>query len=410
MKLQLFIALRYLFSRKDHNAINIISAICAGGICVATMALVCVLSGYNGFQELIQGLFNAFDPDVKITLVEGKSFSLSDERVQRVKALDFVEVACDVMEENALIRNEERQTMVTVKGVSDSYVRLTNVNDVMQVGQFVLREGDDYALVVGGALANQIDVSLGFSRPLSLFVPKHDVKINLANPERAFEAQQLFVVGIYATNQLEIDSKYAFVDISLARRLLGYAEDEVTSLELRLSPNVDVEDALKKITEVMGPSFRVQDKQRQHADFYRMMKVEKWISFLILVFILLVAVFNLVGSLTMLILEKKSDIETLRNMGASNGFVRQVFLLEGWLISVFGSIVGVSIGLILCGLQKWLGIIKLTSGDEGGFVVDAYPICVNWSDVLIVLLSSLLIGLLISWFPTKYLGRETSQP
>lgn len=300
--------------------------------------------------------------------------------------------------------------MVTVKGVSDSYVRLTNVNDVMQVGQFVLREGDDYALVVGGALANQIDVSLGFSRPLSLFVPKHDVKINLANPERAFEAQQLFVVGIYATNQLEIDSKYAFVDISLARRLLGYAEDEVTSLELRLSPNVDVEDALKKITEVMGPSFRVQDKQRQHADFYRMMKVEKWISFLILVFILLVAVFNLVGSLTMLILEKKSDIETLRNMGASNGFVRQVFLLEGWLISVFGSIVGVSIGLILCGLQKWLGIIKLTSGDEGGFVVDAYPICVNWSDVLIVLLSSLLIGLLISWFPTKYLGRETSQP
>ncbi len=410
MKLQLFIALRYLFSRKDHNAINIISAICAGGICVATMALVCVLSGYNGFQELIQGLFNAFDPDVKITLVEGKSFSLSDERVQRVKALDFVDVACDVMEENALIRNEERQTMVTVKGVSDSYVRLTNVNDVMQVGQFVLREGDDYALVVGGALANQIDVSLGFSRPLSLFVPKHDVKINLANPERAFEAQQLFVVGIYATNQLEIDSKYAFVDISLARRLLGYAEDEVTSLELRLSPNVDVEDALKKITEVMGPSFRVQDKQRQHADFYRMMKVEKWISFLILVFILLVAVFNLVGSLTMLILEKKSDIETLRNMGASNGFVRQVFLLEGWLISVFGSIVGVSIGLILCGLQKWLGIIKLTSGDEGGFVVDAYPICVNWSDVLIVLLSSLLIGLLISWFPTKYLGRETSQP
>ena len=288
MKLQLFIALRYPFSRKDHNAINIISAICAGGICVATMALVCVLSGYNGFQELIQDLFNAFDPDVKITLVEGKSFSLSDERVQRVKALDFVDVACDVMEENALIRNEERQTMVTVKGVSDSYVRLTNVNDVMQVGQFVLREGDDYALVVGGALANQIDVSLGFSRPLSLFVPKHDVKINLANPERAFEAQQLFVVGIYATNQLEIDSKYAFVDISLARRLLGYAEDEVTSLELRLSPNVDVEDALKKITEVMGPSFRVQDKQRQHADFYRMMKVEKWISFLILVFILLV--------------------------------------------------------------------------------------------------------------------------
>lgn len=406
MKLQLFIAFRYLFSRKDHNAINIISAICAGGICVATMALVCVLSGYNGFQKLIQGLFNAFDPDVKITLAEGKSFSLSDERVQRVKTLDFVDVSCDVMEENALIRNAERQTMVQVKGVSDSYARLTNVNDVLQVGQFILKEDDNYALVIGGALANQLDVALGFSRPVSLFVPKHDVKINLANPERAFEEQQLFVEGIYSTNQLEIDSKYAFVDISLARKMLGYSDDEVTSLELSLSPGVDEKEALKKISETLGPSFVVQGKTQQHEDFYRMMKVEKWISFLILVFILLVAVFNLVGSLTMLILEKRSDIETLRNMGATSRFVRQVFLLEGWLISVLGTVVGVSVGLILCGLQKWLGIIKLNNGDEGGFVVDAYPISVSASDVLIVLLSSLLIGLLISWFPTKYMGQK----
>ena len=408
MRLQLFIALRYLFSRKDHNAINVISSICAGGICVATMALICVLSGYNGFQELIQDLFNAFDPDVKITAAEGKSFSALDERVQKVKSLGFVEVACDVMEENALIRNDERQTMVTVKGVSDSYARLTNVNEVMQVGQFVLREDDDYSMVIGGALANQIDVALGFTRPVSLYVPKHNVQINLANPEKGFEEQRLFVVGIYGTNQLEIDSKYAFVDLSFARRLLGYAEDEVTSLELKLSPNVDVDEALRVVSETMGPSFNVQGKKQQHEDFYRMMKIEKWISFLILVFILLIAVFNLVGSLTMLILEKKEDIDTLRNMGATNGFVRRVFLLEGWLISVFGTFIGVSIGLILCGSQKWLGIIKLSNGDEGGFVVDAYPISIRFSDVLIVLLSSLLIGLLISWFPTKYMGRKAA--
>lgn len=407
MKLQLFIALRYLFSRKDHNAINVISAICAGGICVATMALICVLSGYNGFQQLIQGLFNAFDPDIKITLVEGKTFHSSDERVLKVKSLDFVEVACDVMEENALIRNSERQTMVTVKGVSDSYGELTNVSDVMQVGQFILREDDSYGMVVGGALANQIDVALGFSRPVSLYVPKHDVKINLANPENAFEEQQLFVVGIYATNQLEIDSKYAFVDLSFARRLLGYADDEVTSLELKLSRGADMDDAIREVSETLGPSFKVQSREQQHEDFYRMMKIEKWISFLILVFILLIAVFNLIGSLTMLILEKKEDIDTLRNIGATNKFVRQVFLLEGWLISVLGTVIGVSVGLILCGLQKWLGIIKLNSGDEGGFVVDAYPISVDWLDVLIVLGSSLLIGWLVSWLPTKYLGRKT---
>ncbi len=408
MKLQLFIALRYLFSRKDHNAINVISAICAGGICVATMALICVLSGYNGFQQLIQDLFNAFDPDARITVVEGKSFSVSDERIQKVKSLDFVEVSCDVMEENALIRNDERQTMVTVKGVSDEYARLTNVNEVMQVGQFVLREEDEYGMIIGGALANQIDVALGFTRPVSLYVPKHDVKINLANPEKGFEEQRLFVEGIYGTNQLEIDSKYAFVDISFARRLLGYAEDEVTSLELKLRTGVDEDEALRVVSETLGPSFKVQGKKQQHEDFYRMMKVEKWISFLILVFILLIAVFNLVGSLTMLILEKKEDIDTLRNMGATDRFVRQVFLLEGWLISVFGTIVGVTVGLILCGLQKWLGIIKLGNGDEGGFVVDAYPICISLSDVLVVLLSSLLIGLLISWFPTKYMGRKTA--
>ncbi len=406
MKLQLFIALRYLFSRKDHNAINIISAICAGGICVATLALVCVLSGYNGFQQLICGLFNSFDPDVKVTLVEGKTFNVSDERMRKVKSLDFVSVSCDILEENALIRNKERQTMVSVKGVSSSYAELTNVNEVTQVGQFLLSDGEGYSLVVGGALADQIDVAMGSFHPVSLYAPKHDVKINLANPEKAFAQQDIFLSGIYSTGQLDLDSKYAFVDISFARRLFGYGEDDVTSLELKLSPDADADLALRTISDILGPEFKVQNKEQQHEDFYRMMKVEKWISFLILVFILLIAVFNVVGSLTMLILEKKADIETLRNMGATHGFVRQVFLLEGWLISVFGTLFGVSLGLLLCGLQKWLGIIKLTSGDEGGFVVDAYPICIRWSDVVVIVLSSLLVGLLVSWFPTKYLGRK----
>lgn len=406
MKLQLFFALRYLFSRKDHNAINIISAICAGGICVASLALVCVLSGYNGFQQLIQGLFNSFDPDIRITLVEGKTFDARDERIQRVKSLDFVRVACDVMEENALIRNKERQTMVSVKGVTESYASLTNVREVMQAGAFTLRDEDDYYVVVGGALANQIGAGLGFMRPVSLYAPKHDVKVNLANPEKAFSEKQIFMVGIYGTNQLEIDSKYAFVDIAFARELFGFEENDVTAVELSLQPDADREEAQQQIESCLGTDFLVQNKEEQHEGFYRMMKVEKWISFLILIFILLIAVFNVMGSLTMLILEKRSDITTLRNLGATQSFVRQLFLLEGWLISVFGTIIGVAIGLILCGLQQWFGIIKLNSGDEGGFVVDAYPICVRWSDVLLIILSSLLIGLLISWFPTRYMARE----
>lgn len=407
MKLQLFFALRYLFSHKDHNAINIISAICAGGICVATLALVCVLSGYNGFQQLIKNLYNSFDPDIRITLVEGKTFSADDDRIAQVKSLKEVVVACDVMEENALIRNKDRQTMVCVKGVTDSYVTLTNVRDVMQAGAFVLREEEDFFVVVGGALANQIGAGLGFMRPVSLYAPKHDVKVNVANPEKAFSEQQLFLMGIYGTNQLEIDSKYAFVDIAFARQLFGFGDSDVTALELALDPNSDKESVQRQIAEILGPDFLVQNKEEQHEGFYRMMKVEKWISFLILIFILLIAVFNVVGSLTMLILEKKADIATLRNLGATQGFVRQIFLLEGWLISVFGTLVGVTLGLILCGLQQWLGIIKLNSGDEGGFVVDAYPICVKASDVLLIVLASLLIGLLISWFPTKYLGRKS---
>lgn len=406
MKLQLFFALRYLFSHKDHNAINIISAICAGGICVATLALVCVLSGYNGFQQLIRGLYNSFDPDIKITLVEGKTFNVHDERIERVKSMDFVRVACDVMEENALIRSKERQTMVSVKGVSGDYADLTHVSEVMQAGAFVLREEEERYMVIGGALANQINAGLGFMSPLSLYAPKHDVKVNVANPEKAFSEKQLFLMGIYGTNQLEIDSKYAFVDISFARDLFGYGETDVTSLELALEEGADVAAAQRTIVETLGSDFLVQNKEEQHEGFYRMMKVEKWISFLILIFILLIAVFNVVGSLTMLILEKKADIATLRNLGATQGFVRQVFLLEGWLISVFGTLIGVTMGLLLCGLQQWFGIIKLNSGDEGGFVVDAYPICVKGSDVLLILLASLLIGLLISWFPTKYLGRE----
>lgn len=406
MKLPLFFALRYLFSHKDHNAINIISAICAGGICVATLALVCVLSGYNGFQQLTRGLYNSFDPDIQITLVEGKVFNVSDERVEKVKSLDFVREACDIMEENALIRSKDRQTMVSVKGVTDAYARLTHVRDVMQAGAFVMREDEDNYMVIGGALANQIDAGLGFMRPLSLYAPKHDVKVNVANPEKAFSEAQLFLIGIYGTNQLEIDSKYAFVDIDFARSLFGYGAGDVTSLELALDDAVDKAYAQRVITEILGPSFTVKNKEEQHEGFYRMMKIEKWISFLILIFILLIAVFNVMGSLTMLILEKRADITTLRNLGATQGFVRRVFLLEGWLISVFGTLVGVSLGLLLCGLQQWFGIIKLNSGGEGGFVVDAYPICVRWTDVVLILLSSLLIGLLISWFPTKYMAKS----
>lgn len=406
MKLQLFIALRYLFSKKTHNIINLISTICAGGVCIATIALVCTLSVYNGFQQLISGIFNVFDPDLKISLVDGKTFSPETSELQTVKTLNFIEHYCPVLEDNALIRNKERQTSTTIKGVAPNYVLMISSDSIMMEGEFVVeQEGTAYA-VIGGALADQIESSSQFIRPISLYAPIHNSNVNLANPEKSFHIQHYYLSGIYATGQIEVDSKYTFLPLASAQELFGY-DDDVTSIELKLKKGTDVKKAEKEIADLVGERFNVQNKEEQHEDFYKMMKVEKWITFLILIFILLIAVFNVIGSLTMLIIEKEKDIITLHNLGATEKMIQQIFLLEGWLISIVGAVAGLIIGVTLCLLQQYFGFIKLSdSANENAFIVNAYPVQVEMSDILLILATILLIGLWVAWFPTRYINSK----
>ncbi len=406
MKLQLFIALHYLFSKKTHNIINLISTICAGGVCIATIALVCTLSVYNGFQQLISGIFNVFDPDLKISLVDGKTFSPETSELQTVKTLNFIEHYCPVLEDNALIRNKERQTSTTIKGVAPNYVLMISSDSIMMEGEFVVeQEGTAYA-VIGGALADQIESSSQFIRPISLYAPIHNSNVNLANPEKSFHIQHYYLSGIYATGQIEVDSKYTFLPLASAQELFGY-DDDVTSIELKLKKGTDVKKAEKEIADLVGERFNVQNKEEQHEDFYKMMKVEKWITFLILIFILLIAVFNVIGSLTMLIIEKEKDIITLHNLGATEKMIQQIFLLEGWLISIVGAVAGLIIGVTLCLLQQYFGFIKLSdSANENAFIVNAYPVQVEMPDILLILATILLIGLLVAWFPTRYINSK----
>lgn len=404
MRLQLFIALRYLFSKKSHNIINIISMICAGGVCVATIALICTLSVYNGFQNIISGVISSFDPDLKVTLAEGKIFDLSEPQ-QKLQTIEPIELICPVLEETSLIRGKEKQTFVTVKGVPHNYNEAVNADSVIEAGKFKLEDENGIYTVLGAALFNQIDASVGYDNPVSFYAPKYATKVNIANPNQSFNTQYAYISGIYATHQFEIDSKYAFLPLQYAQEIFNY-NGLVSALEIKIKDD-DIESAKTAIQNALGEKYVVQDKMEQHQDFYKMMKIEKWITFLILFFILMIAVVNIIGSLTMLILEKKNDIQTLKHLGATSSFIQQVFLLEGWLISALGTIAGLAIGLILCLIQEYFGIIKLGNGsDDGTFFIQAYPVYVQWTDILIILSTTLIAGLFIAWIPTRYIKKK----
>lgn len=407
MRFSLRIAIRYLFSKKTHNSINITSMICAGGICVATIALVCTLSVYNGFQSLISGLYNALDPDLKVVLVEGKTFTCPQTRLDSIKSIPQVAAVAEVLEENAMIKYKENQSTVFVKGVSDNYKQLIQTDSVLASGQFVLRDSENDFTVIGAATASVIEANTACISPLHLYAPKHNTKVNIANPEKSFNDQLAYVSGIYAVNQQDIDSRFAFCTLDYARNLFNYTNQEISSLEINVEKNADEESVKNQISNILGDNFIVKDKHEQHEEFYRMLKVEKWITFLILFFILMIAVVNVIGSLTMLIIEKENDIRTLSSLGANNQTIKEIFIFEGWLISVTGAIVGVIIGLALCLLQQQFGLLKLNSGSvNDAFIVDSYPVVVNASDIFIILITILLVGLLIAWFPSRYVGKE----
>lgn len=405
MNLSFFIARRYLFSKKKHHAINIISAISVCGVALATLALVCTLSVFNGFQDMVAGFFTAFDPELKITVREGKVFDLHSAVFRQLRALPQIEVWTETLEENAMVQYKDRQAMAVIKGVDDNFEQLTSIDSLLYgTGRFILHdEVVDYG-ILGVELVSELGTGIQFVDPLQIYAPKRNARVNLANPSASFSRGHLFSPGaVFVVNQQKYDAGYILTSLAFARRLFGYGT-EVSAVELKLKPEADADVVKKEISRILGDDFSVQNRYEQQADVFRIMEIEKFISYLFLTFILAISCFNVIGSLSMLILDKREDVETLRHLGADNSLISKIFLFEGRLISTFGALAGIVLGLLLCFLQQRFGFVSLGGG--GDFVVDAYPVSIHLTDVLLVFATVSVVGFLSVWYPVHYFTRR----
>jgi len=395
------IARRYLFSKKSHNAINIISGISATGVAIGTIALVVVLSVFNGFESLVGDMFSSFDPDLRITVAQGKTFDVNTPEFERVRKLKSVAVFTEIVEENALLRFKDKQMPATVKGVSDNFSSLTCIDSIILDGKFQLYDGAFERAVPGVGVAGILGLGAHFIDPLDIYAPKRTSNINLLRPEESFNQESTFVSGIFSVKQSQYDDRCVLVSIKLARALFEYEATTVSSVELKLASGVDAASTQELITKTLGDKYQVKNRFEQQESFYKIMKIEKWFTFLILCFIVLIASFNIIGSLSMLIIDKKADIQTLRSLGADNTTIKYIFLYEGWLISVVGALSGLVLGTIICLIQEHFGLVTLGAG----YVVTAYPVVTNFTDSILVLITVLVMGFLAAWYPVRYLNK-----
>ena len=370
------------------------------------MAMVTVLSVFNGFGGIVEEMFSAFDPDLKITVKEGKVFDYHTPLFDEALGIEGIQMISESLEENALFTFEGEQLPVLMKGVSEEFRLMADMDKLMLNGTFKLREDVVDYTVLGAGLAVALGARPGFINPVEIYVPKRDVMVNLANPAAAFTTGYVQIGGDFTLNNPEYDDKLAILPISLVRELLNY-DNEVTSLDIKLEAGVSVKKVKRELQRALGDDFLVEDQYEQHRESYRMLQIEKWVTFLILAFILLIAVFNVVGSLSMLIVEKKEDIFSLRNMGASNQVITRIFMYEGWLIAFIGILLGIIIGLIICLLQQHFGFIQL-SNTPGAYIIDAYPVIVKFIDIVIVFAVVSLIGLLTVLYPVNNLKKKLS--
>ena len=412
MNLAFYIARRYLFAEKSHNAINIISMISVCSVAVATVALVCVLSAFNGFNDLVASMFSSFDPELKITPATGKVFDPETESIRRVRNLPEVALCTEVLQDNVLIRyntqqdeqSSARQEIAVAKGVSDEFLQMVAVDSLLVDGEAILQEGETSYGLLGVGLAYSLGIYGRFSYPLEIYVPKREAKVNLSNPATSFQLDYAFIGGIFRINQAVYDESMLILPISLVRSFLNY-ETEVSALELKLTKGVDLKSAQKQIQVILGEGFLVENRYEQQKAAFKMMQIEKWITFLILTFVLAIALFSVVSSLLMLMIEKKEDVQMLRSMGADDQLIRRIFLLEGAMIPVLGAIIGIVLGVTLCLLQQQFGFLRL--GDTiGAFINDTYPIRIQLFDIMMIFLTVSVIGLLVSWYPVRYFTKK----
>lgn len=407
LNLPFFIARRYLFSKKSTNAINVISIISMVGVAVATMALVIVLSVFNGFHDLVASFFTNFDPQLEVVPVKGKVAAADDAVFMKIRQLPEVDMVSECVQDQALAFYNGQQAMVNIMGVDDNFARMTRIQKILYGdGDFSLQAANLEYGVPGIRLAQTLGMGARWDGFLKIYAPQREGQLtDMASPADGFVTDSLISPGVvFAVNQAKYDRDYLITSIAFARRLF-FRQGMVSKLMVKLKPGTDLDAAKRKIKNLAEGRFNVLDRFEQHADTFRIMQVEKVLAYLFLSFILVVACFNIIGSLSMLIIEKKKDVQTLRNLGATDRTLTRVFLFEGRMISTLGAVVGILLGLLLCWLQQEFGLVPM--GDSSGtFVVNAYPVSVHYSDVLIVFITVLAVGWAAAWYPVRYMSRR----
>lgn len=406
MNFPFFIARRYLFSKKSTHVINVISSISVIGVAVATMALVIVLSVFNGFHDLVASLFTSFDPQLKVVPVEGKTAPADDPILTKIRLLPQVDVATETVEDQALAIYNDHQAMVKIKGVDDNFAELSHITDILYGdGSFSLHAANLEYGTVGIRLAQNLGIGAQWDGFLKIYAPKKEGQLDMTNPGDGFVADSLNSPGVlFAVKQAKYDKNYIITSISFARNLFGQ-QGMLSDLELRLKPGSNLDAVKAEMQQIAGNKYKVLDRFEQQEDTFKIMSIEKMIAYIFLTFILVVACFNIIGSLSMLIIDKKNDVVTLRNLGANDKQITRVFLFEGRMIAVIGAVIGIGLGLLLCFLQQQYGFVRL--GDsEGSFIVDAYPVSVHYSDVAIIFVTVIVVGWLAVWYPVRALSKR----
>ena len=401
MKLSLYIAKRYLFAKKSRNAINIISAVSVAGVAVGTMALIIILSVFNGLETMVSAIFNTFDPDIKITAAEGKTFIADTTRLKLLAKVDGLSCYSQTIEDNALLKYGSREYIATIKGIDENYAMVSNIDSSMWEGEFILKneKGRPYA-IPGIGVAQYLGIRVNFITPLEIIFPRKTGAVNF-NAENSLNRKFIFPSGIFEVEK-EYDSKYVYIPIDFARELTE-TDKGVTTIEIKFKKNADPGSVQKDIAKIFGKGFSVQNRYEQQAIFYKVMRSERLAIFFILTLILIIASFNIIGSLTMLIIEKEKDIEILKSLGADNNLIRKIFIFEGWLISIIGAISGIILGFVVCWLQQTYGLVKLNSQS---LIMDSYPVVMKIKDFIVVPGTVLLIGYWAAWYPVRFLTKK----
>ena len=394
MGLPLKIAWRYLVSKKGHQAVNIISIVAVCGVVVSTAALICVLSVFNGFRGLIMGRLAMLDPQVAVTATLGKTVNDADSVIDAISAIPGVERAVPVVEDQALAIYAQLQMPVRLKGVPDDYNTINGMDSVIVDGEWKLRDQVSRYAVAGAGPAVRLCVRPEFMGMVRLFAPQRQGRVNLANPMGAFRADSLFVSGIFQLQQNSYDADLIYVPLDMARELFDY-DTQATQIEVKLTADANERQVMNGIAAALGDGYQVKNRLMQQREAYRLVNIEKWMAFLLLAFILVIATFNVISTLSLLIIEKDDSIATLRALGAHDRQISRIFVLQGWLITLTGAITGVVIGLVLCLCQQQFGLLRL-SGDPANMIISAYPVEVQWMDVVATIALVAAVGLLTS--------------